>query len=102
MGARELSVAGSADAIESIGFEWTRSGACCEALETDDGDREEHTATPAEVRPLGNAAEDAFGRRDIAPPTGAALDREAPRGSRSGKGPGRAIDRRNAEEGAAR
>ncbi len=61
--ARELSVDELADAIESIGFECTRCGACC----TRDGD-DDHTATvfPDEVRRL----EDATGRewRDVARP----------------------------------
>ncbi|PSQ35578.1 zinc/iron-chelating domain-containing protein, partial [Halobacteriales archaeon SW_12_69_24] len=54
--ARDLSVAELADAIESIGFECTRCGGCCKAVEPSDGDggREEHTATvfPDEVRDL--------------------------------------------------
>jgi ferredoxin len=56
--ARELSVAGLADAIES---ECTRCGACSKAVETHLGDREERIASvfPAEVRQLGNAAEEA-------------------------------------------
>lgn len=47
--ARDLSVASLADAIESIGFECTRCGACCTAEGS-----EEHTATvfPDEVREL--------------------------------------------------
>jgi hypothetical protein len=51
--ARELDVDALADAIESIGFECTRCGACCRGYETDDG-REPHTATvfPDEVRRL--------------------------------------------------
>ncbi|AGB36515.1 YkgJ family cysteine cluster protein [Natronococcus occultus] len=50
--ARELAVDDLADAIESIGFECTRCGACC----TGHGD-EEHTATvfPDEVRRLEDA-----------------------------------------------
>ncbi len=58
--ARDLSVAELADAIESIGFECTRCGACCTAERCEsggDGDHpagEEHTATvfPDEVRRL--------------------------------------------------
>ncbi|ELZ07675.1 YkgJ family cysteine cluster protein [Natrialba aegyptia] len=51
--ARELSVDDLADAIESIGFECTRCGACC----TSHGE-DEHTATvfPDEVRELQAAA----------------------------------------------
>jgi Fe-S-cluster containining protein len=53
--ARDLEVADLADAVESIGFECTRCGACCKAGE--DGD--EHTATvfPDEVRELQDATE---------------------------------------------
>ncbi len=52
--ARELAVDDVADAIESIGFECTRCGACC----TRDGE-DEHTATvfPDEVRDLQSADE---------------------------------------------
>lgn len=54
--ARDLDVADLADAIETIGFECTRCGACCKSVETDDGE-EEHTATvfPEEVRRLQEA-----------------------------------------------
>jgi Fe-S-cluster containining protein len=57
--ARDLSVAALADAIESIGFECTRCGACCRGHPSEDGgDREPHTATvfPDEVRRLQDAA----------------------------------------------
>ncbi len=58
--ARALSVTDLADAIESIGFECTRCGACCKGYEPDgetgdaDGEREPHTATvfPDEVRAI--------------------------------------------------
>jgi Fe-S-cluster containining protein len=52
--ARDLRVSDLADAIESIGFECTRCGACCKGHTTDDGEREPHTATvfPDEVREL--------------------------------------------------
>ena len=65
--ARELSVADLADAIESIGFECTRCGACCKAVEGDDG-REDHTATvfPGEVRDLQEAGD--YDWRDVARP----------------------------------
>jgi Fe-S-cluster containining protein len=68
--ARDLSVATLADAIESIGFECTRCGACCTADgcgETDPGDRDPHTATvfPDEVRRLRDADDD---WRDVARP----------------------------------
>ena len=80
--ARDLDVADLADAIESIGFECTRCGACCTATEpavdpeetddaaggTDDGDREPHTATifPDEIRDLQAATDADF--RDVARP----------------------------------
>ena len=38
--AQELAVADLADAIESIGFECTRCGACCKAIECGDGDED--------------------------------------------------------------
>ena len=52
--ARDLRVSELADAIESIGFECTRCGACCKGHTDDDGEREPHTATvfPDEVRQL--------------------------------------------------
>ncbi|WP_336021988.1 YkgJ family cysteine cluster protein [Halobellus salinisoli] len=56
--ARELSVAELADAIESIGFECTRCGACCKGHEGADGEgTEPHTATvfPDEIRTLQSA-----------------------------------------------
>ena len=87
--AGELSVAGVADAIQSIGFECTLSGACCKAVDTDDGDREGHTATvfPDKVHRLANASEDAFGEsydwRDITRPIGIAVDSEARSGPTS-------------------
>ena len=61
--ARDLRVSELADAIESIGFECTRCGACCKGNETADGEREPHTATvfPDEVRALQAAAGDADG-----------------------------------------
>ncbi|ELZ74344.1 hypothetical protein C455_17886 [Haloferax larsenii JCM 13917] len=57
--ARDLDVSELADAIESIGFECTRCGACCKGYETDDGS-EPHTATvfPDEVRSLQEAADE--------------------------------------------
>ncbi len=85
--ARDLEVGALADAIEAIGFECTRCGACCKAAETDDGD-EEHTATvfPDEVRRLqrtgagesdgdesGDAGE-AYDWRDVARPMPYGLD----------------------------
>jgi len=72
--ARELDVGELADAIESIGFECTRCGACCKA-ETCGGDggqtdaeTESHTATvfPDEVRRLQQREE--YDWRDVARP----------------------------------
>ncbi|WP_137283584.1 YkgJ family cysteine cluster protein [Halorussus salinisoli] len=67
--ARELDTADLADAIESIGFECTRCGACCKA-EADDP----HTATvfPDEVRDLQAATE--YDWRDVARPMPYGLD----------------------------
>ena len=67
--ARGLSVADLADAIESLGFECTRCGACCRA-EPDDP----HTATvfPDEIRRLQDR--EAEGWRDVARPTPYGLD----------------------------
>ncbi|MFA9503604.1 YkgJ family cysteine cluster protein [Natrinema sp. H-ect1] len=65
--ARQLSIADLADAIESIGFECTRCGACCKADDADD-----HTATvfPDEVRNLEESDEydEEYDWRDIARP----------------------------------
>ena len=77
--ARDLQVSDLADAIESIGFECTRCGACCKGHTTDDGDVEPHTATvfPDEVRRLQGAADGeengaddstAYDWRDVARP----------------------------------
>ena len=85
--ARDLEVAALADAIEAIGFECTRCGACCTANEVsavppedadEDGegastaapDREPHTATvfPEEVRRLQAADEGDRDWRDVARP----------------------------------
>jgi Fe-S-cluster containining protein len=81
--ARDLDTADLADAIETIGFECTRCGACCKAETCGsedgaaaDGDPEPHTATvfPDEVRELqaATAANDDFDReydwRDVARP----------------------------------
>ena len=81
--ARELDVSALADAIEAIGFECTRCGACCKAddsgcgdrmsgsepsTDTDTGDPEPHTATvfPDEIRRLQDAGDYDF--RDVARP----------------------------------
>jgi Fe-S-cluster containining protein len=60
--AESLSVSRLADAIESIGFECTRCGACCR------GEGEPHTATvfPGEVRELQDATD--YDWRDVARP----------------------------------
>ena len=64
--ARELQLSELADAIESIGFECTRCGACCKGHETDNGESEPHTATvfPDEVRRLQTAAGETDGASD--------------------------------------
>lgn len=74
--ARDLSVSDLADAIESIGFECTRCGACCKANEPREvgGESDPHTATlfPDEARELQDGAEDEFEEpydwRDVARP----------------------------------
>ena len=67
--ARGLSVGELADAIETVGFECTRCGACCKAVEGDDG-HEPHTATvfPDEVRDLQDAGDEPYDWRDVARP----------------------------------
>ena len=67
--ARDLDIGELADAIESIGFECTRCGACCKGYESEDGDREPHTATafPDEVRDL-QAADESLDWRDVVRP----------------------------------
>ena len=71
--ARALDVDVLADAIESIGFECTRCGACCTREETETG-TEPHTATvfPDEVRELQGAVAEKSGEetewRDVARP----------------------------------
>jgi len=62
--ARALDVAAVADAVEAVGFECTRCGACCKGHATD-GEREDHTATvfPDEVRDL--QAAEADGAADV-------------------------------------
>jgi Fe-S-cluster containining protein len=78
--ARELDVTELADAIETIGFECTRCGACCKAGDSgcgdegesgdaaDTGEPEPHTATvfPDEIRRLQDAGDYDF--RDVARP----------------------------------
>jgi Fe-S-cluster containining protein len=74
--ARELDVSELADAIETIGFECTRCGACCKSEDGgcggnedgDTGDPEPHTATvfPEEIRELQRAGDYDF--RDVARP----------------------------------
>ncbi|MDG5775771.1 YkgJ family cysteine cluster protein [Haloarculaceae archaeon H-GB2-1] len=69
--ARSLDVDELADAIEAIGFECTRCGACCKAVDCGDdgGDAEPHTATvfPDEIRHLMDADAD-LDWRDVARP----------------------------------
>ncbi|USZ68943.1 YkgJ family cysteine cluster protein [Halorussus salilacus] len=69
--ARDLDTDELADAIETIGFECTRCGACCKA-EADDP----HTATvfPDEVRELQDATD--YDWRDVARPMPYGLDGE--------------------------
>jgi hypothetical protein len=64
--ARALDEAELADAIESIGFECTRCGACCTREETESGETEPHTATvfPDEVRRLQEAGDGAGEERE--------------------------------------
>ena len=68
--AEGLSVADLADAIEAIGFECTRCGACCKSESCGDGGREPHTATvqPDEVRRLQEATGGEYDWRDVARP----------------------------------
>ncbi|SIS06902.1 YkgJ family cysteine cluster protein [Natronorubrum thiooxidans] len=65
--ARQLSIADLADAIESIGFECTRCGACCTGEAEDD-----HTATvfPDEIRDLeaSDTYDGEYDWRDVARP----------------------------------
>ena len=83
--ARDLAVDDLADAIESIGFECTRCGACCkgydpdsdgddETTEADASEREPHTATvfPDEIRDLQDAGD--YDWRDMARPMPYGLD----------------------------
>jgi Fe-S-cluster containining protein len=80
--ARELDVDTLAGAIESIGFECTRCGACCTAPDgcesDDDGDDHVATVFPDEVRQLQAAAADAGEEpddwRDVARPMPYGLD----------------------------
>lgn len=80
--ARALDVSALADAIESIGFECTRCGACCtreeEQSNREDGSDDDHTATvfPDEVRELQETNGDGVKRewRDVARPMPYGLD----------------------------
>ena len=65
--ARDLDVSDLADAIETMGFECTRCGACCKAAEGP-ATTEDHTATvfPDEVRDLRTATDRDW--RDVARP----------------------------------
>ncbi len=70
--ARDLDVSAIVDAIETIGFECTRCGACCKAIECgdDEDETDEHTATvfPDEIRRLQGAGDDEYDFRDVARP----------------------------------
>ena len=107
--ARDLAVDDLADAIESIGFECTRCGACCKGYDpdsegdadgsdnsddsddtagtdTDASDREPHTATvfPDEIRDLQAGGD--YDWRDVARPMPYGLDSEADsNGDRAGE-----------------
>jgi len=74
--ARALDESELADAIESIGFECTRCGACCTADRGSAGTTEPHTATvfPDEVRGLEDATGDEW--RDVARPMPYGLDED--------------------------
>ena len=84
--ARDLDVAELADAIEAIGVECTRCGACCKADDggcggdgerDDSGDADPHTATvfPDEIRRLQAAGDYDF--RDVARPMPYGLEETA-------------------------
>lgn len=66
--ARQLSVSDLADAIESIGFDCTRCGACCKSETCSGGEAEPHTATvfPDEIRTIQDSEE--YDWRDVARP----------------------------------
>ena len=88
--ARALDVDELADAIQSIGFECTRCGACCKGH----GDGEEHTATvfPDEVRGIlkgnadGGGEEGAYDWRDVARPMPFGLEGDVDGESGGGEG----------------
>jgi len=69
--ARDLAVADLADAIESIGFECTRCGACCKS---DDDDAHTATVFPDEVRELEETDDRDW--RDVARPMPYGLDED--------------------------
>jgi len=79
--ARDLDVSALADAVESLGFECTRCGACCKGHLDADGERDPdgdpHTATvfPDEVREI--QATDDYDWRDVARPMPYGLDEGA-------------------------
>ena len=84
--ARALDVAELADAVEEMGFECTRCGACCKGHTADgsDGETDPHTATvfPDEVRALQSATE--YDWRDVARPMPYGLSTDAD-GAESGE-----------------
>ncbi|WP_158057714.1 YkgJ family cysteine cluster protein [Halorussus halophilus] len=64
--ARELDPEELADAIESIGFECTRCGACCKGADGESGDPHTATVFPDEVRELRDTSD--YDWRDVARP----------------------------------
>jgi hypothetical protein len=89
-----------ADAIESIGFECTLCGVCCKAVETHDGNRDEHTApvfldwgTPPRM-PSGSPTTGGTSPGRWVPLSTARARKRA----HESKGLGRGSDRRDAEE----
>ncbi|WP_049980688.1 YkgJ family cysteine cluster protein [Halolamina rubra] len=68
--ARGLDTAELADAVESLGFECTRCGACCTKEVDEEGETEPHTATvfPDEIRTLQRADGADREWRDVARP----------------------------------
>ena len=78
--ARDLDTDGLADAIEEIGFECTRCGACCKAAEDEASEREDHTATvfPDEARELQKTGE--YDWRDVARPMPYGLNEDTSEG----------------------
>ena len=76
--ARALDTGELADAIERIGFECTRCGACCTKEADEGGDVDPHTATvfPDEIRALQAAGDGEREWRDVARPMPYGLDED--------------------------